>query len=848
MTLLDQLPSLQGIRIGKPRDGWVARPLEAVVLTGIPGGTAVVARDGAGREYFRGAAGADGEVSFTVGGALGTHTVDAGDGTVTFPVDAQTAIADDTGAYRELFDALNRTMRCYGPAGYASLSWRGKTYYNFVSWMLDHCHTAKGMQFFSPHTGSWAELWRDGQRDDGMVWSFCWADKGPGYFDNAYGPYGYARRVDGALFSRQPVENHNEYNFVETIHMHWKGSGDDAWMRSMLASARRALDYSVTDRARFSERFGLLKRGYTIDSWDFQVHDEHTVEFPLATAQNIDPDRTKFGVFHGDNHGYALACDMLAEMLEHAGDAPAADAYRQRARDIHQRLTEIAWNGQFFAHRVEEDPAVKRDLGVDEASQVAMSNCYAVNRGVTREQALAILRFYQEFSRNLPGGSPGEWYAIYPPFGRGFGHDSSKWQYMNAGVHGHPAGELARGAFAWGFERYGVDVLLRLLALARRDDKGYVRFAWTGAYDPPPPPRRFTTVDLSGVATMDLWDNQTAGGDRGWMGGADGNDMRNLPVGRQTLAGVPYDVTDPAKNARRSAIAVGTRGPWPREVEVPVNARAGAVHLLHTVGSLGPSGNAGVVTIRYDDGTEQAVYIQGGKHVAGWWYPELSPSGARPSSGAGDGADEPTVGVAWRGPNLKSNDVGVCFAAVPVRHPDKTIKSLLISATAEGATYAVCAVTLADRPPYQRPPFVSHGGPDNWSGGTTMYALVQGLGGVMDARGATAMRRLRLSPRWAATDAKDVRFTARYPASGGYVAYHYRHDPAARQVRLTLTGSGDDAQLRVLLPDAATGVASTTIDGRPTRATVETVEASRYAVLDSVHMARPIDVVVTYAV
>ena len=56
--------------------------------------------------------------------------------------------------------------------------------------------------------------------------------------------------------------------------------------------------------------------------------------------------------------------------------------------------------------------------------------------------------------------------------------------------------------------------------------------------------------------------------------------------------------------------------------------------------------------------------------------------------------------------------------------------------------------------------------------------------------------------------------TVTYPASGGYVAYRYRHDAAAARVELELTGSGDACDCRVLLPAGATGVAAVTVGGR----------------------------------
>ena len=837
-------PAAGGLRLARaqPARGWAAEPLERLTVLGAAG-AAVAVTDSRGREYFRAKLQTERpkgrpksslpEVSFAVGGSLGAHTVKVlnARGRVTaklsFEVDARTKLEDSGGAFKELFGILDKTLRIYSPDGCGSMRWRGRTYRYFVHWILDHCHTAKGMQYFAAHAGGLVDLLRDAQREDGMIWSNAQEDPGPGYFDSAYGPYGYARRDRGALFVRQPVENHCEYNFVDTLHLAWKGSGDDRWMAKNLAAALRALDYGMTDRARWSSRFGLLKRGYTIDSWDFQVEDPYTVPFPLATSQLIDPDRTRFGVFFGDNHGYAYACEQLAEMLAHAGRGREAAKCRRRAKEIRRRLDRIAWNGRFFLHRVEEDSRARRDLGVDEKSQIAMSNAYALNRSIPHAQCVAIVRTYQDLRRRLPPGSPGEFYSIYPPFERGFGKDSGRWQYMNAGVHGHAAGELARGAFEHGFEEYGADILRRVRELGRRHG-GIVRFAYTGACEPPPPKQVFTPLDISAQANMDFR-FEGAPGVPGWMAEKDGNDLRNMPTGRQTLAGVPFSVPDPEQNERRGALAVGHRNRFAPRVEMPVGAKAGAVYLLHTSASVGPSSVAGAVTFCYPDGSVHSTYILRDKHLTGWWFPHLKTEHS---------------GVAWRGPNPRSSDVGVCWAALPNPHPEKTIRSLIFSAAVEGAMYAVLGVTLADRMPHVPPKAVSFGGPDNWSGGTCLLALMQGLAGIADA--GTAYARVRLSPRWPAAGVPQAAVTARYGASQGYVAYRYRHDAKARVIELEVTGGGDGCELRVLLPAGAKRVAEATMDGRAMRARLEKVEKSVYAVL-KVGLAKPTTVCVKYA-
>jgi hypothetical protein len=802
-----------------PSDKPIA-PLTRLALTGPTAAEAVVS-DGAGREYARLRVAPGAASDFLIGGGLGTHTVrllDAGGTEVhrlNFRVDAETAVDDNTGRFRELFDILNRTMRIYSETGSSPLVWNGTTYHSFVPWILDHLHTAKGMQYFSPHTGSFVEALAKAQREDGMIWSNAFSTHPPGqeFFLSAYGPYDYSRRMGDVQFNRQPAENHCEANFVEAMYLHWKATGDDDWLKRHVDHAMRALDYVRNSDARWSSKYGLLKRGYCIDSWDFQVEDEYTVEFPLATGMLIDPERTKFGVFYGDNTGYANAAEELAEMLDHLGRTDEATRFRERAQGIRQRVDEVSWNGDFFTHHVEEDESVVRDLGVDESEQFSFSNAYSLNRGISHEQATRIIEKYHAIHENLREGSVGEWYAIIPPFERGFGGHNGRWQYMNGGVHGHAAGELARGAFAHGFERYGVDILDRIRELAKQSG-GIVKFAYRGGFERPDRPQDFTTLDLAPCANMDLRsDGDEPAGVPGWMDGERGNDMR-LPVGRQTLAGVPFEIADPKANGRRAVIAVGRGERTADRIEIPIDATAGAVYLLHTVSSVGESKVAAGLTFCYDDGSSKAIYLVEGKHLAGWWYPALN---------------SPCAGVAWRGPNDKSTDVGVCWAAIANPQPDKTIRSLAFTASEEGATYALIGLTRADRMPWSEPPVESYGGPDNWAGGLCVAALVEGLAGVNNSPGGAAFERVTLAPRWSAADGvttADV--VIRFVAGEGYLAYQYRHDPQARALHLTVTGSGEHCAMRLLLPQEATGVTEAQVDDQVATFETERLEGSTY--------------------
>jgi hypothetical protein len=802
-------PRLVNISAGAVR---TARPLDEMLLADAPGKTLVVA-DGAGKEYFR--TPVKPVVAFTVGGALGRHTLrilDTKDKeTARFPflVDAETDI-DDDGYYKQMFDLFHKGM--YSETG--NVRWNGKTYQYFVPWGLDHCHTMKGLKYFSGAGREFVDLMRAVQREDGMIWSFVHGKSNPDYFLTRDKFSGYTQKIGDCYFTRQPTENHPEYIYVNTIYQCWKADGDDAWMKENLSSAARALDYGMNDPARWSTRFQLLKRVYTIDSWDFAAEDEYLPDLGLTNSMIIDPVKSKFGVFFGDNTGYAKACRELAEMYRHAGLNAEAGKYAQRAKDISARLDALTWNGRFYTHFIDEDPAVKRKFGVDEKSQIAQSNAYSLNRDIRPDQKKAIVETYLRLKNNLPVGSPGEWYAIFPPFQKGFGGHNSLWQYMNGGVGGHVAGELALGAYESGYEAYGTDILNRLFELGKKyDDK--IWFAYTGSTPPPPPSPVFKPLDLSGFANMDHCDR---GGEGvfAWMNATrKGDDLCNLPTGAQIFADIHFRVIDPEKNNRKSVTAVSKQKGFPASIEIPVNDSAGAVYLLHTSSKPTSENVVGVVTFVYADGTRRVHYMLMDKHLTYWWFSQLKTDYS---------------GIAWYGKNAVSEGVGLSWCAIDNPEPGKIIQKIVLQAPEDNGIYTVFGLSLSDRPHYVPVKPTSFGGPDNWAAATAMAGLVEGLAGVKNAPDAQAYSTALIAPRWTTTGVDSIRVNIRYPASGAYVAYQYRHHPEKRQIELVLTGSGQALQGHVLLPEAAREVVSVSKNGaaHPFQS-VRGAEGTRYA-------------------
>ena len=323
---------------------------------------------------------------------------------------------------------------------------------------------------------------------------------------------------------------------------------------------------------------------------------------------------------------------------------------------------------------------------------------------------------------------------------------------------------------------------------------------------------------------------------QGWTGEGE-NDLHEMPTGRQTLAGVEFLVADPADNGGRGCLGLSQRAGYALRAEIPVAANGtaagvgvGSVYFLHTVSRVGQAGLAGTVTLHYADGTHITQEVIHGRHVSGWWYPQAP--------------DRRTSAVAWRGANKLASGVGVVAWGLDNPCPDKPLTRIVLDGPpSAGGLWLVLGVTLCTAPVYFPPDAVSFGIPDNWGAAAVVYALIEGLAGVKDL--GTAYDEAMLAPRWPAAGVMAAAATVTYPASGGYVAYRYRHDPAGRTLKLTVTACGRSCRCHVLLPAGHQGVRGVRADAQAVPFSVSAVEQSFYADFD-LEVSSPREVAIDY--
>ena len=86
-----------------------------------------------------------------------------------------------------------------------------------------------------------------------------------------------------------------------------------------------------------------------------------------------------------------------------------------------------------------------------------------------------------------------------------------------------------------------------------------------------------------------------------------------------------------------------------------------------------------------------------------------------------------------------------------------------------------------------------------WGMAQWLSALLEGLAGLKDT--TKKMRMMEVAPRWAVTSEREVYAAAHYPAGECYFAYRMRIDSLEKIISLEYSGSGQEVQFHLLLPE-----------------------------------------------
>ena len=322
-------------------------------------------------------------------------------------------------------------------------------------WIRDHIHEMKGYKHWESDLKDYLDLIIKHQHPDGFFYEMVQVEDEE-HTKCVNDDCVYFNRELGLALIRLELEADIEYLMVEGAYTVFQATGDYDWMKSVLPALEKGINYCTSHPKRWSNEYGLVIRPATIDTWDF-------VDRPDAGEnRNIDSEVTMC-IMHGDNSGVFAAMMTLAKMNTLIGNLSQAEMWTSRAAQLKANLDKYCWNGKFYQHRLLLDPTKADPL---EKERLSLSSTYDMNRGITTlEQARSILAEYKH--RRGTTDAFCEWFTVDPPYPQFYIYKAG--EYINGTIASLTAGELAKAAFQYGEEKYGWDILCRLMDILNRD-------------------------------------------------------------------------------------------------------------------------------------------------------------------------------------------------------------------------------------------------------------------------------------------------------------------------------------------------------------------------------------------
>jgi len=378
-----------------------------------------------------------------------------------FSVKAQTTFGEGSGVYGTILNDLKKSLSEKGRIRKVTLD--GKERLMFVEWVRDHIHTMKAYKYWEKDMSSYLDFFMGRQTPKGMYFDYweSYKDKNVGqlFFTNCFPNEFYFVDVENQnFFFRMPIEADLEYLLVEGVYTNWQTTGDLAFLKQWLPTLVKGMKYEMTDPLRWSSKNLLVKRPYSIDTWDFTSQPDSLKGIDRLLYHIGNTPETPKGIMHGDNSGMFQASKQLTKLFEAVGQPESAKEWELQGDLFLQRLNIICWNGKFYSHFVPEEP-VPSQIKTDPINSIGLSNTYSMNRGsTTPEMAASIIETYQEIGEKTKSESVAPWFGIYPFIAPHFGNYAVG-EYMNGAVLPLVGGELCKAAFQNGFEAYAVEQL-----------------------------------------------------------------------------------------------------------------------------------------------------------------------------------------------------------------------------------------------------------------------------------------------------------------------------------------------------------------------------------------------------
>ncbi|MBE5732312.1 MAG: hypothetical protein E7353_04665 [Clostridiales bacterium] len=333
------------------------------------------------------------------------------------------------------------------------------------NWIRDHVHMMKAFMHYEYRLKDFLDYIISTQREQGYYLELV-----KQITDAHHTFVGEEHRTiyeeDSVAATRLELEADVEYLVVEGVMLYYKATGDFEWVKKVLPSLEKAINYMTSDPKRWNKELGLVIRPFTIDTWDF------VGTRPSTNRRIIDGEQ--MSAMHGDNSGVYDAMKILEFFNAKNGDDNKAKEWSERAETLRKNAIRYLFNGKFFIHQYHINHSGNDNK---ESERLSISNAYDINRNfTTTEQSRSIINEYMERRKNTKAFA--EWFTIDPPYEK-FGKLSAG-QYVNGGITPFVAGEIALAAFNNGYEEYGWDIITRCAEMMERD--GCLKFVYSPDY------------------------------------------------------------------------------------------------------------------------------------------------------------------------------------------------------------------------------------------------------------------------------------------------------------------------------------------------------------------------------
>ncbi len=344
-------------------------------------------------------------------------------------------------------------------AGRALLFIDGKILSVNKNWIRDHVHIMKGSKYIEYDMSKFLDFIIETQREDGQFYELI------KQYDDAHW-----QMVNEDCYVLYPEDNQTlvrleleadvEYLVVEGAMQCYKISGDDKWLAKVLPKLEKGIDYMTSDEKRWDKEHGLVKRPFTIDTWDF------TDSLSCGNDRRIHDDEN-MSIMHGDNSGVYQAMNQLAWFNRRLGGEEKALSWEKRAEKLKENIFKYLWNGKYFIHQYH---LYHKGIDDKENIRLSLSNGYDMNRGLMSvEQCRSVIEEYM--ARRETTEMFAEWFTIDPPYEKF--NKYTVGEYVNGAISPFTAGEVAKAAFNNGYEKYGWDIIERFIKLVQRDKDVY---------------------------------------------------------------------------------------------------------------------------------------------------------------------------------------------------------------------------------------------------------------------------------------------------------------------------------------------------------------------------------------